>query len=205
MTLDIPSITPTTKPNLTPPAASTSHDYPTFVKLRKLHILGTPSSMSRVLDDMNILTNLTTLKIDETTNDPEVDTESSWKSCFATISTFSAIEDIEITGKRCKFKGRPLLSTSYFYPLYKLDNVTNFVINDFNLWGSNDYFSLLARSFSKLKKFVVSCSDYSEERTLACLLYFSQANLDLREMKISISPDISANLKAINVPGRPII
>ena len=207
MTLEIPSITPTTKHNLTFPTASTN--YPSFVKLRKLHIIGTPRSMSRVLDDMNTLTNLTTLIIDETTNNwhPEVDTESSWKNCFTTISTFSAIEDIEINQLVTQYPvgGYCAISTSYFRPLYKLNNVTSFTINNSILSGSNDAFRLLACSFPKLKKFVAPCSDGLEERTLVCLLYFSQVNLDLREMKISISSDISTNLKAINVPGHPII
>ena len=209
MTLKIPSITPTTKHNLTS-AASTN--YPTFVKLRKLHIIGTPSSISRVLGYMNILTNLTTLIIDEKTDDlnPEVDIESSWKSCFATISTFSAIEDIEINQldivfpDEAPFDGYCAISTSYLRPLYKLKNVTSFAINNSILLGSNDDLRLLACSFPKLKKFVTPCSDYSEERTLACLVHFSQANLDLREMKISISSDLSANLKAIDVLERPI-
>ena len=151
MTLEIPSITPTTKTNLTP---ATSANHPTFVKVRKLHIIGTPSSMSRILDHMNISTNLTTLIIDETTNDdlnPEVDTDSFWKSCFATISTFSAIEDIEITQLdiRRPVDGYCAISTSYLHPLYKLNNVTSFAINNSTLLGSNDDLHLLAYSFPK--------------------------------------------------------
>ena len=156
---------------------------------------------------MNGLTNLTTLII----HAHDAGTEDSWQRCFAIISTFLAIEDMEITQSRLMphwhsaVHGDCALSTSCFYPLYKLDNMTSFVINNSTLSGSDDGFRFLAYAFPKLKKFVEPCTLYAEGRTLACLGYFSQANADLREIRISLLSDISKNLKAINVPGRPVI
>ena len=208
MTLDTsPSIgAPTflTKGSDLKPPSTTS----TFIQLRKLHILGTPSSISRVLDDMHVLMNLNTLLIHETTDDSWPDAESSWKRCFAIISTFPAIEDIQITQLE-----RPLwhhhnqyaLSISCFYPLYKLNNVTSFVIKNSTLSGLDEDFRFLACAFPKLKKFVEPCAEYREGRTLASLYHFSQANRHLRELKISLAFDISDNLEAINQIGRSII
>ena len=179
-----------------------------FIQLRKLRILGTPSSMSRILDEMNFLTNLTTLIIHETTDGSrhDTDTESSWNRCFAIISTFAAIEDIEITQLEPSHRRHHYsLSTSCFYPLYKLANVTNFVINNSTLSGSDDDFRFLVCAFPKLKTFVEPRANYREGRTLASLLHFSEANRDLRELKVSLASDISTNLKAISVLGRPII
>ena len=170
MTLDTiaSSETPTTLPlmkrfDLTPPSTTSTNS--TFIQLRKLHILGNPSSMSRVLDDMHVLMNLTTLLIEMTDYSWE-DTESSWKSCFTIISTFPAIEDIQIT----QIDYSPwddhyvyALSTSFFYPLYKLNNVKSFVINNSTLSGSDEDFSFLACAFPKLKKFVEPCAEYRRE------------------------------------------
>ena len=182
----------------------------TFIKLKKLHILGTPNSISRVLEDMHVLTNLTTLLIHEKKVEfgrNTESTESSWKRCFAIISTFSAIENIQVTQfERSPRTSHYRLSTSCFYPLYKLNNVTSFVIENGSLSGSDEDFRFLACAFPKMKKFVEPCAEYREGRTLACLPHFSQANRHLRELKISLATlDISENLKAINVIGRPII
>jgi hypothetical protein len=180
-----------------------------FIKLKRLQLLGSPHSISRVLGGMKILMNLTTLIIYETIDDDsDPNTESSWQSCFSIISTFLALEDIEITQLHSKSSWRHhyALSTSCLSSLYKLPNVTSFVINNLTLSGSDDDFLFLAYAFPKLKKFVEpSVSRYSEGRTLASLLHFSQVNRDLREIKISLSSGISENLKAINVPGRPIL
>ena len=182
----------------------------TFIKLKKLHILGTPNSISRVLEDMHVLTNLTTLLIHEKKVEfgrNTESTESSWKRCFAIISTFSAIENIQVTQfERSPWTSHYRLSTSCFYPLYKLNNVTSFVIENGSLSGSDEDFRFLACAFPKMRKFVEPCAEYREGRTLACLPHFSQANRHLRELKISLATlDISENLKAINVIGRPII
>ena len=213
MTLDTSSYieapAPLTKQSdLTPPTNSI------FIQLRKLHILGSPSSIIRVLDDMHVLMNLTTLLIRETqtTDDSWADTESSWKRCFAIVSTFPAIEDIQIaqlerstSGWHHHHSNHYALSTSCFYPLYKLNNVTSFVIKNSTLSGSDEDFLFLACAFPKLEKFVEPCAEYREGKTLACLLHFSQANRHLRELKISLASNISGNLEAINLIGRSII
>ena len=123
------------------------------------------------------------------------------------VSTFPAIENIQVT--QLEHSPSPdyyHLSTSCFYPLYQLNNLTSFVIINGSLSGSDEDFRFLTCAFPKLKKFVGPCAVYRQEgRTLACLLHFSQANRHLRELKISLGFDISDNLKAINVMGRPII
>jgi len=179
----------------------------TFIQLRKLHILGIPISISRVLEDMHVLMNLTTLLIHEKTDEFGRNTESSWKRCFTIISTFPAIESIHVTQlEHPSWNNHYHLSTSCFYPLYKLNNLTSFVIENGSLSGSDEDFRFLACAFPKMKKFVEPCAEYREGRTLACLLHFSQANRHLRELKISLAAvDISENLKAINVTSRPII
>ena len=180
----------------------------TFIQLRKLHILGAPSSINRVLEYMHVLMNLTTLLIHEKTDDLGRHTENSWKRCFAIISTFPAIENIQVTQLEHspqRNNDQYRLSTSCFYPLYQLNNVTSFVIKNGTLSGSDEDFRFLACAFPKMQKFVEPCADYSEGRTLACLFHFSQANRQLRELKICLAAlDISDNLKAINMIG-PII
>ena len=211
MTLDTSFVGPSTEEglpltnqlDLTPPTNFT------FKQLRKLHILGTPSSISRVLDDMHVLMNLTSLHIHEITDGSGQNTESSWKRCFTIISTYPVIEDIRITQfghSYYRHTGNSYtLSTSCFYPLYKLNNITSFVIENSTLSGTDEDFRFLACSFPKLKKFVEPCAEHSEGKTLACLLHFSQANRHLRELKISLGAlDISDHLKAINeIIGRP--
>jgi len=114
-------------------------------------------------------------------------------------------KDLELEHPSWHHHNQYALSTSYFYPLYKLNNITSFVINNSTLSGSDEDFRFLACAFPKLKKFVEPCAEYREGRTLACLLHFSQANRHLRELKISLGFDISDNLKAINLIGRSII
>ena len=181
----------------------------TFIQLRKLHILGTPDSISRVLENIHVLLNLTMLTIHEKTDEFGRNTESSqaWNRCFAIVSTFPAIENIQVTQlEHPPWKNHYRLSTSCFYPLYKLNNVTSFVIENGSLSGSDEDFRFLACAFPKVKKFVEPCAGYREGRTLACLYHFSQANRHLRELKISLATlGISENLKAINVIGHPII
>ena len=203
LTLDTTgSSSPTEFPTTRPPTNST------FIQLRKLHILGTPSSISRVLDDMRALMNLTTLLIHEKTDDLDLGrhTESSWKRCFGIISTFPAIENIQVTQLEYSPRRNHCLSTSCFYPLYQLNNVTSFMIQNATLSGSDEDFRFLACAFPKMKKFVEPCAEYTEGKTLACLFHFSQANRHLRELKISLAAlDISDNFKAINAIGRPIV
>ena len=186
----------------------------TFIQLRKLHILGIPNSISRVLEDMHLLMNLTTLLIHEKTDEFGRNTESSWNRCFSIISTFPAIENIQVTQLEHPHPPRNILShyrlsTSCLYPLHKWSNVTSIVIENGTLSGSDEDFHFLACAFPKLKKFVEPCAlakYYGKGRTLACLLHFSLANRHLRELKISLAElDISENLKAINEIGRPII
>ena len=184
----------------------TSHSK--FTKLRKLEILGTVSLINSILSEMEGLSSLTTLEIDELwdgwTNST---TENSWRCCFEVISTFSVVENIEITPRN-----QSVLSASCLFPLFKLDNVISFVINlkDAALSGSNDNFRLLAGAFPKLKKLVVSeppssllCE--STGRTLACLYHFSQECPDLQEIKICLSSDASDNLDAIKKLPHPIV
>ena len=205
LTLDTGPSTET--PTQQQPDLPPSTNHPIFKKLRKLHILGTPRTISCVLNEMNVLVNLTTIIIHETTDQSGPDTEGAWKRCFAIISAFPAIEDIEITQLPASWRSHYALSISCFFPLLKLVNVTSFVVNNSTLSGSDDDFRFLACAFPKLKKFVEPCASYSEGRTLARLLYFSQANQDLREMKVSIASNIGNNLKAINAintPGHPL-
>ena len=188
---------PVEQSDLTPSTKST------FIQLRRLHILGDLRSISRVLDYMYNLMNLTTLLIHDTDGGSWNETDNPWNRCFANISTFPAIEDIRIT--QSEDDRYYALSTSSFYPLYKLNNMTSFVIKKSLLRGSDDDFRFLACAFPKLEKFVEPRVKYIEGRTLACLFHFSQANRHLRKLKISVAFDISHNLKAINLLGRPTI
>jgi hypothetical protein len=206
LTLDTSIEAPTTRPLDTRQSDLTPTNS-TFIQLRKLRILGTPSSISRVLEDMRDLTNLTTLIIHEKPDDTGQHTESSWKRCFAIVSTFHAIDNIQVTQvEHSSWRNNYHLSTSCFYPLHQLNNVTSFVIKNGTLSGSDEDFRFLACAFPKMKKFVEPCAEYREGRTLACLFHFSQANRHLQELKISLATlDISENLKAINAIRRPII
>ena len=176
---------------------------PKFRQLRRLQILGTTTSIECILDELKGLTNLSALKIDEVWNGGSGISFSSWRSSFEAISTFSAVEDIEITLP----PGRYILSTSSLAPLFRLVNLKSFVIN-FNLAfsGSDDDFRLLAGSFPKLKKFVVpGPPSRGFGRTLACLYYLSRECPDLREIKIAVSSNISDNLNAIKKLPHPIV
>ena len=105
-----------------------------------------------------------------------------WKSFFEVISTFSAVEDIE------KFnRSREYISASSLAPLFRLDNLKSFVINDsIILSGSDDDFRLLAGGFLKLKKFVIPRPLLSDRRTLVCLYFLSRDCPDLRGVAITI-------------------
>jgi hypothetical protein len=149
--------------------------------------------------------NLTTLLIRKAYEVEWDESESSGKRCFAIISTFPAIDDIKIIQLESEpWSEHYPLSTPFFHPLYKLNNVTSFVIKKFLLLGSDDDFRFLACAFPKLKKFVEPRAEYKEGRALACLFHFSQANRHLRELKISLAFNIFDNLKAINLIGRSI-
>lgn len=173
-------------------------------KLRKLHIIGTPSSITRVFDGLN-LASLTALVIDET-NNTEGRTESFWRRCFEQISVCQAIEDIKIkqpTQNRSPHEHYSL-STSWFVSTLNLKNLKRLVITGSALSGSDRDFRQLAGAFPKLKKFLVPPGYYSEGRSLACLFYFAQECPELREINICIAYDIHKNLDAINKLPMPI-
>ena len=184
--------------------------YPNFRKLRKLQILGTASLINRILNEMKGLPKLTILKIEEMWDGwKSRATESSWKCSFEAISTFSAVEDIEITHALDRPKGQYVLSASCLSPLFRLDNMMSLVINLKNavFSGSDDDIRLLAGAFPKLKKLVLPGPPphSSTGRTLACLYHLSRECPDLRELKIYLSFNISDNLNAIKKVARPII
>ena len=195
-------------------ASVISHTNPTsignskFRQLRQLQLLGTATSIDRILNEMNGLANLTTLKIDEMWDGwAGNSTDSSWRSSFQIISTFSAVEDIEITHAPNRPRGQYVLSIPSLAPLFRLDNMKSFVVNFNNaaLSGSDDEFRLLACAFPKLTKFIVPPSfQYTLGRSLACLYHFSQKCPDLQEIKIGLSFNISDNIDAIKKLPHPI-
>ena len=180
---------------------------PKFRQLRQLHFIGNATSISRILDEMKGIANLTTLKIDE--SGAGNSTGSSWRSSFEAISTFSALEDIEITHTLNRSFGQYILSVHFLAPLFRLDNMKSFVINSNNAVSSgSDYdFSRFADAFPKLKKFAVpGITFFDLKRTLACLYHFSRKCPELREIRIGLSPNsISDNLNAIKGLPHPIV
>ena len=183
------------QPHTAPISISNSN----FRQLRHLQILGTTASIHCILDELRGLTNLTALKIDQkSVNWMNISETSGWKSLFEVISTFSSVEDIEISN-------RPLesISASSLAPLFRLDKIKSFVINDsIVLSGSDDDFRLLAGGFPKLKKLVISRTD---RKTLACLYYLSRECPDLREITITLLSNISDNINAIKMLPYPIV
>ena len=175
-----------------------------YGKLRRLHIIGIPSSITRVLDDINIAS-LTTLVIDETSDASRSHTESFWKRCFDQVSVCQAIEDIEINQLKNRTSHDHFsLSTSWFSSILSLNNLKSLVINGSALSGSDEDFRLLACSFPKLEKLVVPPVFYSEGRTLACLFHFSRHCPNLSEIKICLGFDIHKNLDAIKMLPHPM-
>ncbi|KAF8811974.1 hypothetical protein BYT27DRAFT_7275555 [Phlegmacium glaucopus] len=175
-----------------------------FGRLARLHIIGTPSSITRVLDNIK-LAGLTTLVIDEIVNGNTAEhTEGFWKRCFDQISICHAIKNIEINQSTNRPRGHDhySLSTSWFFPLFNLKNMKSLVINGSVLSGSDEDFRQLAGAFPKLKKLIVPPGYYSQGRTLACLFHFAQECPDLRKMKICVAFDINKNLDAIQ--GLPL-
>jgi hypothetical protein len=192
-----------------------------FSQLRHLQIVGTTTSINCILNEFEGLTNLSALKIDEVWKG-WVGTDDSWRSSFKVISTFSALEDIEIThdsdltGNRLGPRLEHILSASSLVPLFRLDNLKSFVISfGIAISGSDDDLRLLlAGGFPKLKKFVFPGHPLAFPngghfgkvgRTLACLYHLSQECPDLREVKIAILLDISDNLNAIKDLPQPIV
>jgi hypothetical protein len=176
-----------------------------FRQLRHLQIFGTTTSIRCILNELKGLTNLNALKIHELWDDTGgISTDSSWRSFFEIISTFSSVEDIELFNRP---QGRYyiIISISSLAPLCKLDNLKSFVVNDNVLSGSDEDFRLLAGGFSKLKKLVVPRPPFSDGRTLACLYYLSRECPDLREIKIALSSNVSNNLIAIKRLPHPIV
>ena len=201
LTLDASMVTPVpsdTRLFTSPPSGN-------FGMLKRLHIIGIPSSITRVLDDIN-LTNLTALVIDEAPDNTGSRPETFWKRCFDQISMCRAIEDIEINQLTHRSWGHEYysLSTSWFMSLLTLQNVKSLVINDSALSGGDTDFRSMARAFPKLKKLIVPPAYYSKGRTLACLYYFSRYCPELQEIKICIHSDILRNLEAIRYLSHPI-
>lgn len=164
--------------------------------LRRLHVIGIPSSIARVLTDILCLANLTSLVIDEKLVRTTVHPKIFWVRCFEQVSLYQAIEDIEIN--QCDHdKGDYFLSNSWFNPLLNLKNVKSLVINGPKLSGSDEDFCRLACSFPKLQKLVVPPDYHSQGPTLACLSYFGQECPDLREIRICLAFDIDENLDAM--------
>jgi hypothetical protein len=167
--------------------------------LRRLHIIGIPSLITRVLDDIN-LASLTALVIDKIANDARVQMESFWRRCFDQISVCHAIKDIEInqfTSPQYWGQEHHSLSTSWFFSLLSLTNMKSLVINGSALSGSDEDFHMLAHAFPKLKKLVVPPEYYLQGRTLATLSFFAQECPDLREIKICLAFDVHKNIDAI--------
>ena len=173
--------------------------------LRRLHIIGIPSSITRVLDDINIAS-LTTLVIDEAIDTSRSQTESFWKRCFIQLSVCQAIEEIEINQLKTRSWGHDhySLSTSWFSSIFNLNNLKSLVINGSALSGSDEDFRLLAYAFPKLEKLVIPPAHYSQGRTLACLFHFSRHCPNLSEIKICLGSDIHKNLDAIKMLPQPI-
>lgn len=199
LTLDVGASMPVPDMDTRLPAPSPS-SIRTYGRLRKLHIIGIPSSITRVLDDIN-LASLTALVIDETLdNDTGEHAESFWRRCFYQISVCHVIEDIEInqsTNRHWRHHEYYSLSTSWFVSLLNLKNMKSLAINGLALSGSDEDFHVLAGAFPKLKKLIVPSEYYSHGRTVASLFYFAQKCPDLREVKICLAFDIHKNLDAI--------
>ena len=198
-----------TQPYMNPTFISDSK----FTQLIRLQILGTATSISCILSGMGGLANLTTLKIDEVWDGwSSSSIDSSWRSSFEIISTFSAIEDIEITHAPNRPRGQYVLLVSSLVPLFgvfRLNNVKSFVINFDNAVcaGSDEDFRQLAVALPKLKKFVVPTpiSYLGTNVTLGCLYHFSRECPDLRDIRINLSLNISDNLNAIKKLPHPIV
>ena len=196
------------QPHATPDPISNSK----FRQLRRLKIVGTDPSINWILNDLRGLTNLSAIKIDRVW-EFLADYESSWKSFFEIISTFSAVEDIQICKRpRGEYISEYKLSPASLAPLFKLENLKSFEIDSsIVLPGSDDDFRLLlAGGFHKLKKFVIpgfSCPEGRSlgGRTLASLYHLSRECSELREIKIALSFDISKNLDAIKKLPHPIV
>jgi hypothetical protein len=184
---------------------SYSSSYRNSGQLRRLHIIGIPKLITRILDDIN-LANLITLVIDETPDNSGGQTQSFWMRCFDQLSICQAIEDIEINQIKHRSWGHDhhSLSTSWFSSLLNLNNLKSLVINGSALSGSDEDFRLLACAFPKLKRLVVPPLYYSQGRTLACLFHFSQHCPDLSEIKICLGSDIRKNLDAVKSLPHPI-
>jgi hypothetical protein len=205
LTLDVGALLPVHDIDPRPAPTSSPSSYRDSRRLRRLHIIGIPSSITRVLDDIN-LTTLTTLVIDETPDNSGSHTKSFWMRCFDQVSVCQAIKDIEINQleKRSKGHDQYSLSISWFSALLNLHNMKNLVINGSAVSGSDEDFCLLACAFPKLMKLVVPPVYYEHGRTLACLFYFSRYCPNLSTIKICIGFDILKNLDAIKNLPHPI-
>ena len=202
--IDTDDFAPSIQPHTTPISISNSK----FTQLRHLQILGTTGSIRCILNVLKGLTNLSALKIDRESDTVTPwgfqvqvqDISEIWKPFFEVISTFSAVEDIEIFDR-----SQESISASSLAPLFRLDNLKSFVINDIILSGSDDDFHLLAGGFPKLKKFVIPRPLLSDRRTLVCLYFLSRDCPDLRGVAITLLSNISENLNAIKELPHPIV
>ena len=175
--------------------------------LRRLRIIGMSSSITRVMDDLN-LTSLTELVIDEMPSNTRDDTQGFWRRCFDQISVCHVMEHIEINQVQQQWSQDHPLSTSWFLSLASLKAIKSLVVNGCALSGSDEDFRLLVGIFPKLMKFVAPGSPrhQSQGRTLACLFYFAQECPDLREINMCFAFDIHKNLDAVrDLPRTTII
>jgi len=168
---------------------------PCYGMLRSFHIIGSPSSIARVVNYIR-LPSLANLVIDELPGNTNAHPKPFWVSCFQQLSRSQAIEQVEIN--QCeRWELDHSLSISWLDPLLDLKNMKSLVINGSSLSGSDQDICRLAHSFHKLQKLGLPPNDHSQRRTLACLPYFSQKCPDLQEIKIAVSLDIMDNLLAI--------
>ena len=183
-----------------------------FRQLRHLHILGSTISINCILNELRGLTNLSALKINEVWDGwAGISADSSWRSSFEVISTYSAVKYIEITHDLNRPRGQYYLSASSLAPLFRLDNLKSFVTNLYITFSGSEFYDdnirLLAIGFPELERFVVSGSLFPSRgfrRTLACLYHLSQDRPDLREIKIALSFNISDNNNLNAIEGSEV-
>ncbi|KAF8153360.1 hypothetical protein B0H34DRAFT_677500 [Crassisporium funariophilum] len=202
--LDVGPVTPTLAPirnrrqrtSSQPSAAVPSRK---FYQLRHLRIIGTPMTMSRVFDHME-LRSLETIIIDEKEDVSGSSTENFWIRCFERLSSSHLVSSIEInqTNQRRWGHDHYSLSMPWMSPLFgRLRNVERFVVKGASLSGSDGDFHDLSIAFPLLKTLITPPLQHSHGLTLASLSYLTQQCPELKELQICFGPDITKNITAL--------
>ncbi|KAF8153364.1 hypothetical protein B0H34DRAFT_723246 [Crassisporium funariophilum] len=203
LTLDVGPVNPTLAPIRTRRQQTSNEDNVAvpprkFHQVRRLRLIGTPMSMSRVLDHME-LKMLETVVIDEVQDQSGSQPGNFWLRCFERLSASHFVTSIEINQAPQRTRGHDQnsLDLAWISPLFVLSRVERLAITGGSLTGSDGSYRNLTKAFPALRTFIIPPAHHSHGMTLRSLSYFSQNCPNLQELKVCFGYNIAQNITAL--------